>query len=1308
MPNFIKRSLVAGVTALMAFGPLTAGAMTTAELQAQLNALISQLAQIQAQQANTSGAVETADADCVFNRNLYAGINGSDVKCLQNYLVEENFLKVTPTGYFGSSTKNAVARWQAAHDISASGYFGEVSRRTYGALAANKPDVPTSEENAPTTRPTQPVYCAQVMRQCSDGSYVGYKPNSCEYYACPVVVTPSNPWIIVTYPRGGETFYPGSVAQISWNSANLPTGATVDIGLTDASGQKGDNSDIAKNIANSGLYRWYIPSNWANYNRRVIVSVHTAPGTQSTFGIAAGDIIWGATGISNNPTLSYITPTSVLAGQTVYVYGTNFDYATYVQFDGNYGAVVTPTITSPTTLWFTVPTTMSAGSHDIQLAQKAGNGVFSSTARLTVTSGTAASVTVVSPANYATLVVGERTTIGWYAKGDSTDSYQILVGNSMTNSERQLYDRVSDVALIPVWFGSSFSWNVPDLATDFARGTNYTRDQIKNSFYLIVKVVRDDRAGGGYVASSNKVWFTVNGGVSDAGTSPAPISASVSANSAFSNPTYTAGSTNVKLASFVVSAPTSSGIKISTINLDKDYSPAVDLQNLRIIASGSQFGNTKATISDHDQVMMFSTASPVVVPAGGSVVFDVYGDIKTSSENGTYQSVIDFGSWSAVGVNGAVVNTPGEVSGQMITVGSVAVVSRLTLSATTLGSASGRVGTSVDDLATITAYTNLNVMATLKSLSLNLSGDALQSIGAFSVSLIDPNTGTLFPGTSIQTCHVSGNACRVSFENFNAGLFAGSSKTMKVRVSSTGFGNASYGTNGLRVTVKNADVTWNDGVPNTTLTMGNTAYELLVANVSYQMGSTAAIIIRPVGQQTNAVTAGMNNQKIGQFNIYAPANQSMQVYSLTFDKDYDAGLRLQNMYITTSAGTTQFGGTRTTVNDSEATLTFSSPTPVTIPANTSIGFILYADVLSSSTAGTHASPVDITGWTATGSVSGSAIAFPGAFEGSDVSVTAAVSVNSTISFSLSSTMASRSSVVMGSTGNEVLRVRFTNDNAADVRITDLTINDLIGGSSIASSFQNFSLYNGSSQVAGPIAMSLGSGGGSVAFALSGSGVTIPRSGSIELSVRADVGTYAAGAISGSSHMFSLTSGNIRVSNGSAGSVNIFGSAYATPVIVYRTKISLSGTALGVLRGRAATAVDDVGVLNITVDPAYQAVLQSIYLTLSGSALTPLSSINVDLIDADTNQPVTGVSGMVATSICTVSGSSCTAVFGPNFTMNAGTTKMFKVRINSSVITSGSLDVYIRGTGDLKVSDGTTERISLDSTVVPFTISNLSY
>jgi len=146
----IRIAKIAGIAAgaslfLGAFVPM-AGAVTIAELQAQINALMAQLAVLQG---------STVPAGTTFTQNLTVGSRGAEVIALQQVLVSQGHL-VMPAGvamgYFGSLTKAAVAKWQAANGVApAVGYWGPISRAKYASVAG--PVVPGTPTTPGITTP---------------------------------------------------------------------------------------------------------------------------------------------------------------------------------------------------------------------------------------------------------------------------------------------------------------------------------------------------------------------------------------------------------------------------------------------------------------------------------------------------------------------------------------------------------------------------------------------------------------------------------------------------------------------------------------------------------------------------------------------------------------------------------------------------------------------------------------------------------------------------------------------------------------------------------------------------------------------------------------------------------------------------------------------------------------------------------------------------------------------------------------------------------------------------------------------------
>lgn len=114
--------------------------------------------------------------------DLKYGMSGSDVSQLQDLLVSENCLSVSPTGYFGLLTLEGVKCFQAKYNISpVSGYFGVLSRtQANGIISDALTDSNKDEENETGTISLTPCApgdlfdittgksCSQVASSTSD------------------------------------------------------------------------------------------------------------------------------------------------------------------------------------------------------------------------------------------------------------------------------------------------------------------------------------------------------------------------------------------------------------------------------------------------------------------------------------------------------------------------------------------------------------------------------------------------------------------------------------------------------------------------------------------------------------------------------------------------------------------------------------------------------------------------------------------------------------------------------------------------------------------------------------------------------------------------------------------------------------------------------------------------------------------------------------------------------------------------------------------------------------------------------------
>ena len=157
------------VSATIAFGTLVpmVGAVTIAELQAQINALMAQLATL------PGGSVSTGTT---FTMNLTVGSTGAEVTALQQMLVAQGHL-VMPVGvaygYFGTLTRAAVASWQAANGISpTAGYFGPISRAKANATSGGTTGGGTTTGGGITTTGVEGTLTATKAASPASGTKV--------------------------------------------------------------------------------------------------------------------------------------------------------------------------------------------------------------------------------------------------------------------------------------------------------------------------------------------------------------------------------------------------------------------------------------------------------------------------------------------------------------------------------------------------------------------------------------------------------------------------------------------------------------------------------------------------------------------------------------------------------------------------------------------------------------------------------------------------------------------------------------------------------------------------------------------------------------------------------------------------------------------------------------------------------------------------------------------------------------------------------------------------------------------------------
>ncbi len=113
------------------------------------------------------GFLAPITASAAFDTSLKYGMTGSAVFELQELLVTENCLSVTPTGYFGAMTLAGVKCFQTKHALPSTGYFGVMSRGVANTLVndltASSVEAEIKETGTTTPVVAQPTIIYQTI-----------------------------------------------------------------------------------------------------------------------------------------------------------------------------------------------------------------------------------------------------------------------------------------------------------------------------------------------------------------------------------------------------------------------------------------------------------------------------------------------------------------------------------------------------------------------------------------------------------------------------------------------------------------------------------------------------------------------------------------------------------------------------------------------------------------------------------------------------------------------------------------------------------------------------------------------------------------------------------------------------------------------------------------------------------------------------------------------------------------------------------------------------------------------------------------
>jgi hypothetical protein len=760
-----------------------------------------------------------------------------------------------------------------------------------------------------------------------------------------------------------------------------------------------------------------------------------------------------------------------------------------------------------------------------------------------------------------------------------------------------------------------------------------------------------------------------------------------------------------------------------------------DIRNVKLMVNGAQVGNTLASVAQDGTAFFDASANPGVLNTGSNNV-QLFADVVGSpSFNFQFEILNGYDVYAVDSQYNVPVSTNSQTGTQVsIQQGQITVTQD---SATPTGNIAK--GQSQIPLAKFDIYA-AGEGVRVKFLSFQLVFAGLSSTIANTVknlSLVDDAGGQV--GSSINT-PPTGNTCDVAGSNVTSGL-SGSTYTDCFGTASSPI-NYVIPANTTRVLTLKADIQSTALFSNVTAQLtGNVSN--LQGVTSSQTGSTGGATGSALSLANSSLSVSANNA-LGTQNVSA-GSSNLKIGSYSFTASSAEGVNVNNLSVRVSNATTtnvfqnlkvkvngaQFGTTQGIVN-AQTVYTFSG-NPFNVPAGTTVNVDVFADTLSTAN-GTISPATELTGCAATGQTTFTAVNCSGTITGQNLTFAG----NSTVTVTADSSQPAAGQIVMGSTGNTLAVLRFTEtSNVENVKITDLNVIDSISGttSTNKAAFSNLQLFNGATLLgtAGSAVASQSSTAWIYTFHLA-TPIVVPQANSISVTLKGDAASFASsGSTDNTTHTFkvatttdatNLTAALAVVALGNTSnkaSTASISAANGNTMTVLRTTLTAAGTALGGSAHSKANP-DDVGTVTFTANAAGPAALNSVKVTFTGAIATSAiftTASNFSLIDANGNNVVGSDNATVATSTVT-GGFTATWTFGTGsagFQISAGSSYTFKVRLNTTAVAatanvSQSLSATVQAAGDVTYTDGldsnATSSLTLTTAATPFTINSITY
>jgi len=248
------------------------------------------------------------------------------------------------------------------------------------------------------------------------------------------------------------------------------------------------------------------------------------------------------------------------------------------------------------------------------------------------------------------------------------DNGKVFVNGVQVGSTKDITEATTDTNYT---FGSSFIVRVGTTAVVdvYADAKTSTSTNLVSGETVTVSLNTGSSNGQGQVSLSSVHIPTAL--VSGTAVPVAASSLAATKASYYGNQTVIAGAQNVKLGAFTLSAGSTEGVSVNTIDVAFAVSPSSTISDLVIKDhdTGATFGTSRATVGTSN-----SFSGSVTVAASATKTFDVYANVKSDANIG------------AISVTTVSTNTTGtgSVTGSSVSVGTAATLQTMTVGSATL------------------------------------------------------------------------------------------------------------------------------------------------------------------------------------------------------------------------------------------------------------------------------------------------------------------------------------------------------------------------------------------------------------------------------------------------------------------------------------------------------------------------------------------------------------------------------------------------------------------------------------------------